>query len=222
MTHDKNQATKSCRAAPAGERGPLFGACPGLFKTKKLEVMQTKSPSALHLPGYGLDYANGTLFVQPNVRSDAVAALVRGGPVNAPAREILPSYGVPIIGGHSFSVPLHVAHPAMRGSSELDCLHYCQLGVPEVGGRPRGLRHPRAECAWGPDTGEEAKNAAPAALLVGVAPRPHAPPHPLAPRVQLVVNELIRAFKAGVAGVRRQPAAPLGQRLACTEAPSWL
>ncbi len=83
--------------------------------------------------GWSLEYDTGRLYIQPNARSAAASALVRGGTLNAPAREILSSYEVPVIGGYDYSVPLSIAHPAMRGTTALDCLHYCSHGLPEVG-----------------------------------------------------------------------------------------
>jgi len=83
-------------------------------------------------PGWSLDFQTGRLFINPNARSAAAAALVRGGQLNAPARQVLANYDVPIIGGYDYSVPLSIAHPAMRGTKGLDCLHYCSYGLPEV------------------------------------------------------------------------------------------
>jgi hypothetical protein len=74
----------------------------------------------------------GQLFVQPNARSAGAQALVTGGVLNSVAREVLPRYDVPIMGGFAYSVPLHMAHPALRGTAALDCLHYCSYGLPEV------------------------------------------------------------------------------------------
>ncbi|KAI8471062.1 MAG: hypothetical protein J3K34DRAFT_458522 [Monoraphidium minutum] len=119
--------------------------------------------------GWGLDYGEGKLFVQPNTRSDAVALLARGGLLNAPARDILGRYGLPVLGGFAYSVPLHVAHPALRGTSELDCLHYCSFGLPE-----------------------------------------------------LILYELARELRGGIAGVKPLPYVPPEQRAACPPAPSWL
>jgi hypothetical protein len=79
-----------------------------------------------------MDYMTGQLYVQPNARSAGAQALVRGGLLNSVAREVLPQYDVPIMGGFSYSVPLHIAHPEMRGTSALDCLHYCSFGLPEI------------------------------------------------------------------------------------------
>jgi len=94
-------------------------------------------PTLRHHPyttstGWGLDYNTGKLFVQPNARSDSVAMMARGGSLNANSREILERYGMPMMGGFDYSVPLHVQHPAMRGTSDLDCIHYCHFGLPEV------------------------------------------------------------------------------------------
>ncbi|GBF96537.1 hypothetical protein Rsub_09120 [Raphidocelis subcapitata] len=82
--------------------------------------------------GWTYDAANGRLQVAEAARSAAGALLARGGGINAPAHEILGRYGVPIMGGFAYSVPLHSAHIGLRGVSELDCLHYCSYGLPEI------------------------------------------------------------------------------------------
>jgi hypothetical protein len=83
-------------------------------------------------PGWSFDYGSGELVVDANKRSAAAALIARGGAINAPAREVLTRYGMPYMGGYSYSVPLHAGHVAMRGVPSLDCLHYCSFGLPEV------------------------------------------------------------------------------------------
>ncbi|KAI8471060.1 MAG: hypothetical protein J3K34DRAFT_520821 [Monoraphidium minutum] len=82
--------------------------------------------------GWGFDNVNGRLTLSENARSTRAALLARGGTLNAAARESLPAYGVPIMKGYDYSVPLHAAHVGLRGSKELDCLHYCHQGLPEI------------------------------------------------------------------------------------------
>jgi hypothetical protein len=89
-------------------------------------------------PGWSYDGAQGRVLVDADVsetRTAAAALLARGGHLNAPAHELLPNYGLPIMGGFAYSVPLHKTHITMRGVPDLDCLHYCSYGVPEVWGR---------------------------------------------------------------------------------------
>jgi hypothetical protein len=88
-----------------------------------------------------LNYTSGELFVNANARSAAAALMARGGVLNAPARDILSQYGLPVLGGYAYSVPLHVAHPATRATSELGgCLDLIwRVHKPRVGGRGRRL-----------------------------------------------------------------------------------
>jgi hypothetical protein len=84
------------------------------------------------LAGWTYDAASGKLGVASDAKSDRVALLARGGELNAPAREVFPGYGIPVMGGYDPSVPLHAAHIGTRGVKELDCLHYCSAGLPEI------------------------------------------------------------------------------------------
>ncbi|KAI8468653.1 MAG: hypothetical protein J3K34DRAFT_426509 [Monoraphidium minutum] len=95
---------------------------------KDMQTMACKPPPQ----GWGLDYRRGEIFIQPNARSASAQAIVRGGSLNAPAREILAKYNVPLIGGYALSVPLAASHPGTRGTSALDCLHFCSFGLPEL------------------------------------------------------------------------------------------
>ncbi|KIZ01069.1 hypothetical protein MNEG_6896, partial [Monoraphidium neglectum] len=80
-------------------------------------------------PGWLFDYATGTLAVDPSKRSAFAAATVRGGVVNAPARDILPRFGIPILPTYAASIPLHENHDMMQGTTSVDCIHYCAPGM---------------------------------------------------------------------------------------------
>jgi hypothetical protein len=83
-------------------------------------------------PGWLFDYATGTLAVDPSKRSAFAAATVRGGVVNAPARDILPRFGIPILPTYAASIPLHENHDMMQGTTSVDCIHYCAPGMGEI------------------------------------------------------------------------------------------
>ncbi|KIY98626.1 hypothetical protein MNEG_9339 [Monoraphidium neglectum] len=82
--------------------------------------------------GWIYDAATGTVSLSPAARSDKAALITRGGPINSIAREVLPGYGLAMMRGFDLSVPLHASHVGARGVAELDCLHYCQHGLPEI------------------------------------------------------------------------------------------
>jgi hypothetical protein len=44
------------------------------------------------------------------------------------------SYGIPVVPAYNMSVPLHDAHngKVMAPGGDIDCIHYCHPGVPEV------------------------------------------------------------------------------------------
>jgi hypothetical protein len=92
------------------------------------------SSCAAPAAGWIYDAATGTVSLSPAARSDKAALITRGGPINSIAREVLPGYGLAMMRGFDLSVPLHASHVGARGVAELDCLHYCQHGLPEVGG----------------------------------------------------------------------------------------
>jgi hypothetical protein len=83
-------------------------------------------------PGWTFDAANAQITVTDAAAPERTALLGRGGFLNVNGHDILPNYGLPVMGGFAYSVPLHQAHIGTRGSVELDCLHYCSFGLPEV------------------------------------------------------------------------------------------
>ena len=82
--------------------------------------------------GWLLDYATGTLQVDPSKRSGGAALALRGGTINSQARDLLPKFGIPLLSGYSYSLPLNGNHVMLRGTPELDCLHYCSFGYAEI------------------------------------------------------------------------------------------
>jgi hypothetical protein len=48
-------------------------------------------------------------------------------------------YGIPVVPAYNMSVPLHDAHngKVMAPLGDIDCIHYCHPGVPEVRGSNR-------------------------------------------------------------------------------------
>ena len=52
--------------------------------------------------------------------------------------------------GFDYSVPLFSSHAGMRGTTELDCLHYCSFGLPEVRALQRAAAGPLVPCCTRP------------------------------------------------------------------------
>ncbi|KAI8471073.1 MAG: hypothetical protein J3K34DRAFT_244030 [Monoraphidium minutum] len=82
--------------------------------------------------GWILDYDTGALSVDPTKRSQSGASAARGGLINGLARDVLKRYRLPVMGGYSYSLPLHGGHVMRRGTAALDCLHYCSFGLGEI------------------------------------------------------------------------------------------
>lgn len=128
LCHDASHTPCSLpphRGLAAGAASP--GNAPPLPRVSRRFCLfiQTRPPGDL------LDYATGALDID-NKRSAAAALAARGGAVNAPARDILSNFGVPILPGYSISLPLNGNHVMLRGTSDLDCLHYCSFGYSEI------------------------------------------------------------------------------------------
>jgi len=83
--------------------------------------------------GIMYDRWNGNLYAQPTARGVAVTSVLRGTRLNRIARDVLTNH-VPFFGrtGYELSVALYNQHVGTRGVSELDCLHYCQPGLPQI------------------------------------------------------------------------------------------
>ena len=88
------------------------------------------------------DRWNGNLFAQPTARGAAVTSVLKGTRLNRIARDVLTNH-VPFFGriGYELSVALYNQHVGTRGVSELDCLHFCQPGLPQVSRHMHALKH---------------------------------------------------------------------------------
>ena len=103
MKHEKNLTSNTCLPAP---RGWAFDAGAG--------ALSPLDPGATDARGLWS------------------AEAARGGQLGAAARDILAAYGMHVMGGFAYTVPLHAAHVQLRGTPDLDCIHYCHAGVPEI------------------------------------------------------------------------------------------
>jgi hypothetical protein len=76
----------------------------------------------------------GSLSAKPTARSSSVDSILSGTRLNKDMRSGLAGSSIPIIGALSYnmSVAMYQQHVGMRMSSELDCLHYCSPGLPQV------------------------------------------------------------------------------------------
>eukprot|EP00775_Hariotina_reticulata_P012020 gene12020-12165_t len=45
--------------------------------------------------------------------------------------QFLDRYNIPVVPGFNASVPLSEAHLGTRMTKDLDCVHYCQPGIPQ-------------------------------------------------------------------------------------------
>ena len=82
--------------------------------------------------GWSFDDAAGEVVVADPAASNFAATAARGGALGAAAREVLAPFGVPVMGGFGYSVPLHRGHVHFRGVTDLDCIHYAHRGLPEL------------------------------------------------------------------------------------------
>lgn len=83
--------------------------------------------------GYSYQPWNGQLAVDPAARI-TVSGWQSGANLNTAARAILTKHNLPVIAAFNISVPLADNHIERNMNPELDCLHYCSPGVPEVMG----------------------------------------------------------------------------------------
>eukprot|EP00775_Hariotina_reticulata_P004106 gene4106-4352_t len=101
------------------------------------ETPATHSPDSsrtkcLDAQGFVYQPWNGALEVAPNVRITADQAWRLGQTENMIIGSILGKYGVPLVAGFNVSAALADNHIGTVLSKQLDCLHYCHPGVPEM------------------------------------------------------------------------------------------
>eukprot|EP00775_Hariotina_reticulata_P008138 gene8138-8332_t len=87
--------------------------------------------SCMAMRGYTYDRVTSMLSVDPATRMD-VKGWSSGASFNAQARSILTRYNIHIVPSYNMSVPLHDNHIGLVMNPELDCLHYCQNGLPQA------------------------------------------------------------------------------------------
>ncbi|WIA44222.1 hypothetical protein OEZ86_010534 [Tetradesmus obliquus] len=103
-----------------------------LYRETPAEHPKDSSSNACQsMRGYTYQPWDGRLVVNPAARI-AVQGWDSGGWMNTAARTVLGKYNIPVVAAFNISVPLADNHIGSHMSPELDCLHYCVPGVPEM------------------------------------------------------------------------------------------
>uniref|UniRef100_A0A383VCQ2 Trichome birefringence-like N-terminal domain-containing protein n=1 Tax=Tetradesmus obliquus TaxID=3088 RepID=A0A383VCQ2_TETOB len=103
-----------------------------LYRETPAEHPKDSSSNACQsMRGYTYQPWDGRLVVNPAARI-AVQGWDSGGWMNTAARTVLGKYKIPVVAAFNISVPLANNHIGSHMSPELDCLHYCVPGVPEM------------------------------------------------------------------------------------------
>uniref|UniRef100_A0A383VEI9 Uncharacterized protein n=1 Tax=Tetradesmus obliquus TaxID=3088 RepID=A0A383VEI9_TETOB len=105
-----------------------------LFReTPAVHPADTARNVCLPLDGYNYDPSSGMLSLASTVNtSDSIGMWANSYGLNKVVRETLPQFGLYTVPAYNMTPPLVDNHVAMRNSAALDCLHYCQPGMPEA------------------------------------------------------------------------------------------
>ncbi|WIA23718.1 hypothetical protein OEZ85_000404 [Tetradesmus obliquus] len=105
-----------------------------LFReTPAVHPADTARNVCLPLDGYNYDPSSGMLSLASTVNtSDTIGMWANSYGLNKVVRETLPQFGLYTVPAYNMTPPLVDNHVAMRNSVALDCLHYCQPGMPEA------------------------------------------------------------------------------------------